>query len=106
MTTQSFPLQLQNGHIFTGFSGQTFLLDTGAPTSFGTDSSVTLHSKTFDLPPTWLGLTASGLSNLVQHPVSGILGADIVNQFDVLIDCPASSIFFSDYLAAEGPSFQ
>ncbi|MGD9975152.1 MAG: hypothetical protein AB7S77_18985 [Desulfatirhabdiaceae bacterium] len=27
--------------------------------------------------------------------MSGILGADIVNQFDVLIDCPIGSIFFS-----------
>ena len=106
MTTQPFPLQLQNGHLFAEINGQTLLLDTGAPTSFGTDSSVTLHGRTFDLPSTWLGLTASGLSNLVPHPVSGIRGADIVNQFDVLIDCPEGSIFFSDYLAAEGPSFQ
>ena len=80
MTTQSFPLQLQNGHLFIEISGQTFLLDTGAPTSFGTDSSVTLHGKTFDLPSTWLGLSASDLSNLVQNPVTGLLGADIINQ--------------------------
>jgi hypothetical protein len=55
MTTQSFPLQLQNGHLFTGISGQTFLLDTGAPTGFGTDSPVTLHDMTFDLPSSYLG---------------------------------------------------
>jgi hypothetical protein len=95
MTTQSFPLKLQNGHLFIEISGQTFILDTGAPSSFGTDSSVTLHEMTFDLPSSYLGLTAANLSDLVGYPVSGIFGADILNRFDVLIDCLSGRISFA-----------
>jgi hypothetical protein len=80
MTTQSFPLKLQNGHLFTGISDQTFLLDTDAPTRFGTDSSVTLRVRIFNLPSTYRGLSASSLSNLVQNLITGIPDVDIVNQ--------------------------
>jgi hypothetical protein len=92
---QTNPLILENGHPFITLSEGTFLLDTGAPTSFGRASPIRLDGQSFSLPPSYMGLTAQVLSTYVGHETDGILGADILNQFDVLIDLPKSRVCLS-----------
>lgn len=92
---QTNPLILENGHPFITLPEGTFLLDTGAPTSFGRVSPIMLEGQSFSLPPSYMGLTAQVLSTYVGRETDGILGADILNQFDVLIDLPKSRVCFS-----------
>ena len=92
---QTFPLILENGHLFVAIAEGSFLFDTGAPTSFGKVSQVTLGAQSFNLPPSYMGLTAEKLSTFVGRETHGILGGDILNQFDMLIDVPQSRICFS-----------
>lgn len=54
-----------------------------------------LDGHNFDLPPSYMGLTAQVLSSYVGRETDGILGADNLNQFDVLIDLPKSRVCFS-----------
>jgi len=92
---QTFPLILENGHLFVAIAEGSFLFDTGAPTSFGKVSQVTVGGQSFNLPPSYMGLTAEKLSTFVGRETYGILGGDILNQFDMLIDVPQSRICFS-----------
>jgi hypothetical protein len=78
MTTES-------GHMFVKIDGVDWLLDTGAPTSFGA-SSMEIEGRDFDMPENYMGLSPDQLSGFVGRPTSGIIGADILNNFDVLID--------------------
>lgn len=92
---QTNQLILENGHPFITLPEGTFLLDTGAPTSFGRVSPIILDRQSFALPPGYMGLTAQVLSTYVGRETDGILGADILNQFDILIDLPQSRVCFS-----------
>ena len=92
---QTYPLILDNGHLFIALAEGTFLFDTGAPTSFGRVSPLALEGQRFNFPPGYMGLTAELLSTYVGHKTDGILGGDILNQFDILIDTPQSRVCFS-----------
>jgi len=90
------PLIFERGHLFATAGNGTFLLDTGAPVSFGRVSAVTLDGQRFTVAPTYLGLTKEVLSSHVGRDVDGLLGADILNQFDTLIDVGHSRVLFSE----------
>ena len=92
---QTYPLILENGHLFVALPEGSFLFDTGAPTSFGKAPQVAVDEQSFNLPPSYMGLTAETLSAYVSRETHGILGGDILNQFDILIDVPQSRICFS-----------
>lgn len=80
------PLQLLNGHVFAELNGELWFLDTGAPTSFGTSRSLSVVGKQFSLGTSYLGLTATTLSQFVGVPCVGLLGADILGRFDHIFD--------------------
>lgn len=92
---QTCPLIHDSGHLFVVLAEGRFLLDTGAPTSFGNVSSVRLEEQRFDLPPSYMGLAAELLSTYIGCETDGILGGDILNQFDILVDAPQSCVYFS-----------
>lgn len=92
---ESYPLTLEDGHLFVGLAEGRFLFDTGAPRSFGRVSPVKLEDQSFDIQPSYLGLTAEVLSTWLGRETDGLLGGDIINEFDTLIDVPQSRIGFS-----------
>jgi hypothetical protein len=93
---QTFPLILENGHLLIALAEGSFLFDTGAPTSFGKVSPVNVAGQNFNLPPSYMGLTVDLLSTYVKRKTDGILGGDILNRFDLLIDVPQSRVCFSE----------
>ena len=95
---QSFPMTFRDGHLFVTISGHDWLLDTGAPTSFGTVTSLVVENRTFNLSECYMGLTADKLTEFIGHPTVGILGADVLNEFDILFDAPKGLVSFADAL--------
>lgn len=92
----SFELSFSNGHLFVTLPEGTFLLDTGAPQSFGECGTIAVAGSEFRLQPGFMGLTADKLSGFVSKPVAGLLGADVLNRFDILIDVPRREVSFTD----------
>jgi len=86
MTSSECPLNFRDGHLFLETDGQLWLFDTGAPTSFGSQSALSLAGETFQLTDGYMGLTASTLSDLVSVECAGLLGVDILGQFDFVLD--------------------
>ena len=47
MTT--LPLTLKDGHLFTEINHQLWLVDTGSPISFGSEPTITIEQKQFNI---------------------------------------------------------
>jgi len=82
----NLPLKSQNGHLFAEIDGELWLIDTGSPTSFGAGRCLTIGNERF-CPVANLGeLTAETLSQFVSVPCVGLLGMDILSQYDLIFD--------------------
>jgi len=93
---QSFPLTFRDRHLFVTIGDHDWLLDTGAPMSFGNIPSLVVENKSFRLPEIYMGLTAGKLSEFIGHPTVGIMGADVLNEFDILLDAPKGQVSFAE----------
>jgi hypothetical protein len=82
-------LTFHQGHLFVELNGNPWLLDTGAPESFGIDRGLEVAGHTFDIASSYMGLDASQLSDFVGTACQGLLGADVINTFDWQFDAPA-----------------
>ena len=91
----TFPLQLRDGHLFIELSGELWLLDTGAPNSFGPNGNFSLAGEQFRLGSNCLGLTAATLSGFVGVQCVGLLGADVLGRFDIIFDVPNNTVSIS-----------
>lgn len=91
----TLPLQLRQGHLFVELGGELWLLDTGAPSSFGTLRSITIAGEQFSLGTTYLGLSAATLSQFVGVPCVGLLGADVLGCFDHIFDTASGRLSVS-----------
>ena len=101
-----FSLRAQKCHLFVDIEGADWLLDTGAPESFGA-TDITIGEHCFSVPSNYMGLAAEELTGFVGHPTSGIVGADILNKFDVLIDTKNDAVSFStDEITLAGESLE
>ena len=70
-----FPLHKIHGHLFIEVNGNFWLLDTGAPFSFGSTSDFRLLGEEFELQSSYLGLTPETLCGFVGVMAAGLLGA-------------------------------
>lgn len=94
-TMDTLPLRLRDGHVFTELDGGSWLLDTGAPTSFGNGGELSIAGESFRLGENYLGLTSTTLSSFVGVPCAGLLGADVLGRFDLLFDAVRSTLGLS-----------
>ena len=85
------PLEFRDGHLFLELDGRRWLVDTGAPSSFGSGAAPTLSGRTFEIRASYAGLDAERLSQHVGVECAGLLGADILGQLDLILDRPAST---------------
>jgi len=92
MTSAECPLNFRDGHLFLETDGQLWVFDTGAPISFGSQAALSLGDETFPLTDGYMGLTAGTLSDLVSVECAGLLGGDILGEFDFVLDLSYGAI--------------
>lgn len=80
------PLHFRDGHLFLETGGALWLFDTGAPTSFSSEPELVLAGVEFRLASSYLGMTATTLSDFVSVECAGLMGTDVLGQFDFLLD--------------------
>jgi hypothetical protein len=103
MQPVTLPLHHRRGHLFLELHGDLWLLDTGAPTSFGSVPELEIAGARFALGASHMGLTVEDLTGLVAVECKGLLGADVLGNLDVLFDVPNGVITVSsDHLAHDG----
>lgn len=79
------PLHFKSGHLFLEIDGHLWLFDTGAPLSFGS-KPLFLAERDLRVQDSYMSMTAESLSRLVSVDCVGLLGADVLGQFDFLLD--------------------
>lgn len=100
---ESLPLSREDGHLFVTMSGGSYLLDTGAPTSFADGGTVSVLGEPVEVATEVMGLSPESLSEMVGRPTIGLLGMDILSRYDMLIDMPARELVLStDPLELQG----
>ena len=92
MTT--LPAILKYGHLFLEVDNNLWLFDTGAPISFGR-SDIVLDETRFQLAPNYLGLTLEDLAEFTGVQCHGLLGGDVLGNFDHLIDATKGTVAIS-----------
>jgi len=76
-----YPLRTISKHFFLEKDGKLWLLDTGAPQSFGCEAKLELAGLTFDIQGNYMELTPAQLSEFVSVDCTGLLGADVLGKF-------------------------
>jgi hypothetical protein len=105
--TVMLPVQFTNDHLFIELDNELWLIDTGAPTSFGASRIITIGRENFMLGQNFHGYTADTVSQFVGVSCAGLLGADVLNQFDLIFDALNGKITISTAeLSCEGQSVQ
>ena len=90
-----YPLAMKDGYLIATLDDHDWLLDTGSPVSFGDVPRLFIEGQEVPVVPNGLGLNAQELSRHLGYSVSGLLGVDLLNQFDLRFDLPQGKVGFS-----------
>ena len=102
MATVTHPLVFRNNHLYVQINGALWVYDTGADRSFGI-RPVSLLGTPQDFPDDYAGFNAGDISRFLGENVAGIIGADLINPFDHIIDLRTNMLTVSDEaLACDG----
>lgn len=91
-----YPYDLVTGHIILKDGNAHYLIDTGASQSFGSRQPIVLAGKTYDMQQSFMGAALEPISTFVGITIDCLIGTDILNQYDILIDPKNSRITLSD----------
>jgi hypothetical protein len=93
----TIPYRMVDGHIIvTSEDGKICLIDTGAHCSVGDLESVLFAGGTYPLQPALIGKKAHELSGPIGVRIDVLIGVDILNRYDMLIDPLRRVLVFSD----------
>ena len=92
LTLKIYNFDMLAGHIVVLNGNTKLLIDTGAPSSFGEASSILFAGNKYTLLKNYMGITTESLSNSIGGPVDALIGSDILNEYDILID-PTNNSF-------------
>lgn len=103
MATAIHPIVFRNNHVFVEIEGALWVYDTGADTSFGNRPTGLLGPKEV-VDELYAGqFSAEDISGFLGETVAGIIGANIINRYDHLIDLATGRLTVSDGdLTAQG----
>jgi len=93
----TMPYRMVDGHIIvTSEDGKICLIDTGSPCSVGNAESVMFAGGRYPLQSTFLGKAADELPGPISVRIDVLIGVDILNRYDLLIDPVRQVLVFSE----------
>ena len=93
---KNFEIELFKGHSIINDGENRILIDTGAPSTVHSSSSINFCSETFECSTNYMGLSVSKISDLLGTDITTLLGVDILSNYQVLIDYQNRVIEFSN----------
>ncbi|HOE62417.1 MAG TPA: hypothetical protein PKW18_05995 [Candidatus Sumerlaeota bacterium] len=84
--TKEYKYDFINNHIIADIDGSSLLIDTGSPSSFAESHQIVMDGNRFAVSEKMLNVSAEFLTANIGAPINGLVGIDILNQFDILID--------------------
>ena len=77
---------LHNKHLLIETNRGLILIDTGSPASFHVESCIEINGREHRVATSYMGITAQYLSQKIGCQISGLLGMDIMNLYEIHID--------------------
>ena len=71
------------------------MLDTGAPASFGSVAKLEIHDKCYDITSNYMGFDNEKLGEALGENIEGLIGGDILNNYDSYWNLSLNRISFS-----------
>ena len=103
----TYKYELVSGHIIAIADQFRLLIDTGAPSSVADSSPLSFAGRSYRTQRNYMGISPESLSMSVGSPVNALVGADILNQYDILIDPTTHTLNISeDELPLSGKSLK
>jgi hypothetical protein len=100
-----YPLLFEKGHIFINIDNGLWLIDTGSPASFGKTEILNFCNKQFSVSKNFHTFTADIITQFVGVPCVGLIGADVLNCFDIVFNTTMKTLVVSvDELTIVGES--
>ena len=90
-----YPLTMKNDHMFLELQSGLWLIDTGAPTSFGSESTASIEKTDFEIQSNYMGMDINQIKDATDIDMVGLLGIDVLNNFDFLLDLPSETATIS-----------
>ena len=91
----AMPLDILTGHPFITLDGRRWLFDTGSPVSFGSSAHLTIGEHTAAIAPNYFGCTAETITRYTGIECAGLLGGDVINRFDWILNVRAGRISYT-----------
>lgn len=104
----TYPIIFFRGHALLPLGPYLMLIATGSPMTFHRESSLELAGRLFSVGDGWkqLGIGIDCLSDMLEHPITTLLGMDILSQFEMVIDYPNATIsLYADDLPSDSFPF-
>ena len=77
---------LYKNHLLIDTNRGIILIDTGSPASFHNDGCIEINGREHNVPTNYMGISSSYISQKIGREVSGLLGMDIINLYEMYID--------------------
>ena len=94
-------LEMHEGVMFANVDGQKLLIDTGSPLSFA-NRDIVINGTEHEVSRELMGHTADQLSEKIGFGTDGLIGADILQRYDLAIDYRRKTLLFSSDLDPNG----
>jgi len=100
-------IKLKSGQLYVNIDGYNWLLDTGMPVTFGNVESLCIAGDEFSVLDSYMELNASKLTELIGHSAAGVIGTDVLNQFNILFDLKRKQVSFTtDEIGLDGDTLE
>ena len=78
----SYEIRKINEHLTLVHGLELWILDTGSPASFGAKSELSIEGDLYPIPPSYMGFGSEKLSEALGEKVTGLIGGDILGNYD------------------------
>ena len=94
--SHTYKYEFIDGHIIAAADQCRLLIDTGAPFSVAESSTIEFAGRSFRAQRNYMGVSPESLSTSVGTPIDALVGADILNRYDMLIDPTTVTLHVSE----------
>lgn len=95
MLSMKTQLRVLGGHLVARIGSDDWIVDTGSPASFG-QGVLHLDGESVEIADGYMGLSARQLSEYVGFETYGVIGTDVLNRLDVVLDLACGGLHLSD----------
>lgn len=94
--TQTFKLEVFEGHLIVLHEGLEILIDTGSPVTLSNLDQIELMGNTYQCHNQMVGCTFDSIKEMLGRDIDVLLGMDVLRNYRLLVNCQVGLLKMSD----------